>query len=206
MAKALQRRDVDRRTLSDYVLDELETFEVLGPGGAPLHPACARIHVVRARRHSRAQPGEVQRRARSANRSGANTRTTGSRRSRSAGRSAPSARPNARPEGEGAGARPGGVERAALRLRVLLPRLQVRAGQLLSRRPRNARQARRAAHRLLPHQPVRRRRGSKDDKDEGRRNPADAKDSKADSKEAASQTHRTSGTRTNSSSRTSTAR
>ena len=36
MAKALQRRDVDRRTLSDYVLDELETFEVLGPGGAPL--------------------------------------------------------------------------------------------------------------------------------------------------------------------------
>jgi hypothetical protein len=36
MAKALQRRDVDRRTLSDYVLDELETFEVLGPGKAPL--------------------------------------------------------------------------------------------------------------------------------------------------------------------------
>ena len=36
MSKALQRRDVDRRTLSDYVLDEIETFEVLGPGGAPL--------------------------------------------------------------------------------------------------------------------------------------------------------------------------
>ena len=35
MAKALQKRDVDRRTLSDYVLDEIETFEVLGPGRAP---------------------------------------------------------------------------------------------------------------------------------------------------------------------------
>ena len=36
MARALQRREVDRRTLSDYVLDEVETFEVLGPGKAPL--------------------------------------------------------------------------------------------------------------------------------------------------------------------------
>ena len=36
MARALQRREVDRRTLSDYVLDEVETFEVLGPGHAPL--------------------------------------------------------------------------------------------------------------------------------------------------------------------------
>ena len=35
MAQALQRRDVDRQTLSDYVLDEVETFEVLGPGRVP---------------------------------------------------------------------------------------------------------------------------------------------------------------------------
>jgi hypothetical protein len=35
MATALQRRDVDRQTLSDYVLDEMETFEVLGPGRIP---------------------------------------------------------------------------------------------------------------------------------------------------------------------------
>jgi len=35
MAKALQRRDVDRQTLSDYVLDEVEVFEVLGPGRVP---------------------------------------------------------------------------------------------------------------------------------------------------------------------------
>jgi hypothetical protein len=35
MARALQRRDVDRKTLSDYVLDETEEFEVLGPGRAP---------------------------------------------------------------------------------------------------------------------------------------------------------------------------
>src|SRR4029453_545844 len=34
-AKALQRRDVDRQTLSDYVLDEVEVFEVLGPGRVP---------------------------------------------------------------------------------------------------------------------------------------------------------------------------
>src|SRR5258708_32507448 len=32
MATALQRRDIDRKTLSDYVLDEAELFEVLGPG------------------------------------------------------------------------------------------------------------------------------------------------------------------------------
>jgi hypothetical protein len=36
MARALQRRDVDRKTLSDYVLDESEEFEVLGPGRAPI--------------------------------------------------------------------------------------------------------------------------------------------------------------------------
>jgi hypothetical protein len=36
MARALQRRDVDRKTLSDYVLDEVETFEVLAPGKVPL--------------------------------------------------------------------------------------------------------------------------------------------------------------------------
>jgi hypothetical protein len=36
MAKALQRREVDKRTLSDYVLDEVESLEVLGPGRAPL--------------------------------------------------------------------------------------------------------------------------------------------------------------------------
>jgi hypothetical protein len=35
MATALQRRDVDRQTLSDYVLDEVEVFEVLGPGRVP---------------------------------------------------------------------------------------------------------------------------------------------------------------------------
>jgi hypothetical protein len=35
MVGALQRRDIDRQTLSDYVLDESETFEVLGPGRVP---------------------------------------------------------------------------------------------------------------------------------------------------------------------------
>jgi hypothetical protein len=35
MKQALLRRDVDRKTLSDYVLDEVEEFEVLGPGRVP---------------------------------------------------------------------------------------------------------------------------------------------------------------------------
>ena len=56
MARALQRRDVDRQTLSDYVLDEVETFEVLGPGRRALRADATRIHLVRARRHPRAQP------------------------------------------------------------------------------------------------------------------------------------------------------
>jgi hypothetical protein len=36
MEQALRRRDVDRKTLNDYVLDEVESFELLGPGRAPL--------------------------------------------------------------------------------------------------------------------------------------------------------------------------
>ena len=36
MARALQRRDVDRRVLSDYVLDEVERFEVTGADRTPL--------------------------------------------------------------------------------------------------------------------------------------------------------------------------
>src|SRR5262245_38709431 len=35
MARALQRRDVDREARTDYVLDEVEVFEVLGPGRVP---------------------------------------------------------------------------------------------------------------------------------------------------------------------------
>ena len=36
MARALQRRDIDRKTITDYVLDEVETFEVLAPGKVPV--------------------------------------------------------------------------------------------------------------------------------------------------------------------------
>jgi hypothetical protein len=35
MATALLRRDIDRKTLSDYILDEVELLEVLGPGRIP---------------------------------------------------------------------------------------------------------------------------------------------------------------------------
>jgi hypothetical protein len=37
MAKVLARREVNRKTLEQYVLDELERFEILGPGRTPLH-------------------------------------------------------------------------------------------------------------------------------------------------------------------------
>jgi hypothetical protein len=36
MAQALQRRDADRQTLGDYVLDETESFDLLGPGRIPV--------------------------------------------------------------------------------------------------------------------------------------------------------------------------
>jgi hypothetical protein len=37
MQKVLARRDVNRKMLNDYVLDEIETFEILGPGRMRLH-------------------------------------------------------------------------------------------------------------------------------------------------------------------------
>ena len=37
MKKVLARRDVNRATLNQYVLDETEAFEILGPGRFPLH-------------------------------------------------------------------------------------------------------------------------------------------------------------------------
>ena len=37
MAKVLARREVNRKTLEQYILDESESFEILGPGRMPLH-------------------------------------------------------------------------------------------------------------------------------------------------------------------------
>jgi hypothetical protein len=37
MKKVLARREVNRQTLDQYVLDEVEEFEILGPGRFPLH-------------------------------------------------------------------------------------------------------------------------------------------------------------------------
>jgi hypothetical protein len=37
MKKVLERREVNRQTLEQYVLDETEEFEILGPGRIPLH-------------------------------------------------------------------------------------------------------------------------------------------------------------------------
>jgi len=36
MEKVLARREINRKTLNQYVLDEVESFEVLGPGRSPL--------------------------------------------------------------------------------------------------------------------------------------------------------------------------
>ena len=53
MARALQRRDVDRKTLTDYVLDEVEEFEILGPGRVPF----ARMRRVAMQLRCRCGPG-----------------------------------------------------------------------------------------------------------------------------------------------------
>jgi hypothetical protein len=37
MEKVLARRDINKRMLNDYILDETETFEILGPGRMRLH-------------------------------------------------------------------------------------------------------------------------------------------------------------------------
>jgi hypothetical protein len=37
MAKVLARREVNRKTLQQYILDEVEQFEILGPGRWPLY-------------------------------------------------------------------------------------------------------------------------------------------------------------------------
>ncbi len=37
MKKVLARREINRKTLDQYVLDETEAFEILGPGRFPLH-------------------------------------------------------------------------------------------------------------------------------------------------------------------------
>jgi hypothetical protein len=37
MAKALERREVNRKTLKEYILTEVERIEILGPGRVPLH-------------------------------------------------------------------------------------------------------------------------------------------------------------------------
>jgi hypothetical protein len=37
MAKVLARREVNRQTLNDYILSEVETFELLAPGRVPLY-------------------------------------------------------------------------------------------------------------------------------------------------------------------------
>lgn len=44
MAKVLEKRNENWRTLHDYILSERETFQVLGPGGFPLHGLRREFH------------------------------------------------------------------------------------------------------------------------------------------------------------------
>ena len=81
MAKVLERRNENWRTLHDYILSERETFQILGPGGIPLAGLRREFHwfirdgyLVRSPvKANGASLGE---------RIGGSTRTTGWRRSR----------------------------------------------------------------------------------------------------------------------------
>ena len=61
MEKALARRDVNKRTLNDYILDESESFEILGPSRMRLHRTEREYTWYRPRRHARPQSGPVRR-------------------------------------------------------------------------------------------------------------------------------------------------
>ena len=78
MEKVLARREVNRQTLQQYILDEAETFEVLGPGRVAALSLNREFRWYRPRRHARAQPGPLRRRDRRRGAPGGSTRTTGS--------------------------------------------------------------------------------------------------------------------------------
>ena len=62
MARVLARRDDNWKKLQQYVLDERETFQMLGPGGAAVLRLAARVPVVSARRRLHPQPAARRRR------------------------------------------------------------------------------------------------------------------------------------------------
>ena len=155
MERALQRRDTDRKNLSDYVLDEVEAFEVLGAGRAPY---------ARMRRDT---PGTSATASTSAARSSttafrfpkrtaAPTRSGGSTARRTAASSAP-ARGKTRAGRQVSRGQRSLDQRAALHLRVLLHGLQVRARKLLPRRQGKAGRQGRPEDRLPADQALRRR-------------------------------------------------
>ena len=95
MAQVLARRDVNRQTLQQYILDDVETFEVLGPGRAPLLRAGASSRGTCATACTCAAPSGSTA-SRSARRTGGSTRTTGSSRSASGSSGERSATPTSR--------------------------------------------------------------------------------------------------------------
>jgi hypothetical protein len=130
MATALQRRDIDKKTLSDYVLDEVETRELLGPGRVPIMRMRREytwfvrdgFHIRSPLKFDGVPIPESERRAYE------------ERWLRSEGERAQvpdEARGEAGQEGKGPCARGPVDQRAALRVRVVLHGLQVRARELL---------------------------------------------------------------------------
>ena len=167
MEKALARREVNRKVLDQYVLDETEAFEILGPGRWPLHRTKREftwyeqdgMHVRSPVRFDGVAVGEEPRRALRGPLDPPRARAPGAEGEERARERQRDHRP-----GGGAGRHRvgGGADRAALRVGSVFHGLQVRARQLLPRRPREARRARRPAHRVLPHEPVQRRRRRED--------------------------------------------
>ncbi len=68
MARVLERRNETWKALHDYVLDERERFGLSGPARRPALRRGPPVHLVRARRHPGAQPGQGQRRDRAGGR------------------------------------------------------------------------------------------------------------------------------------------
>ena len=166
MEKVLARRDVNRRTLDQYVLDETESFEILGPGRWPLHRTRRDytwyvrdgMHVRSPVRFNGVKVGDEARdklrdeldsaRARAAGTQGQEREREGEREAVGRDRDHQRGHPDLHRRASG--------HRAALRVGSLFHGLQVRAGQLLPGRTGTARRPAGAEGRVLPHEDVRR--------------------------------------------------
>ena len=154
MARVLARRDINRQTLQQYILDDAETFEILGPGRVPLHRGRRDfswyvrdgLHVRSPVRFDGVTVGEEDRRKYEEDW----IRRERERLERRAKRAPRKPARTPRRAGRTAGRRRDAGRNAALRVGSLLHGLQVRSRELLPRRAGAARRPRRPADRVLP--------------------------------------------------------